>query len=347
MVPLVLVALLSVGVFLRFAKTVTLVVDGRSHEVGTFAGSVGDLLEEEGVRIDEHDVVTPALDTSLTEQTRVQVLLAKEITLLLNGVQRTVYVTGERVEDVLQHVNVRTERSAYLEPSRAAPLEDGDVVVYKEAVAVRLTVDGKTRQVITNDPDVGTMVDQLGIVLRKNDELIPAASTPLSGGMAIKIVRVDVREITQDENVVFGTETRESNEYLQGTRRVIRAGVPGVRRTTYEVRLEDGREVDRRQLRTQVVRQPVDQIVVVGTRPPHTQTGLASWYHRTGMVAAHRTLPFGTNVRVTNLATGESVTVVINDRGPFIDGRVIDLSDDAFAQLAHLGAGTINVRLTW
>jgi uncharacterized protein YabE (DUF348 family) len=341
------VILLGVGAFLRFGKTVTLVVDDRAQEVGTFAGTVGDLLQEEGVRIDRHDEVTPGLEAPLTEAMQVRVLLAKEITLLLNGTQRTVYITGERVEDVLQHVNVRTERNAYLEPSRGATVEDGDVVVYTEAVAVRLTVDGKTRQVITNDTDVGSMLDQLGIVLRKSDELTPAAETPLTGGMAIRIVRVDVREITEEENIAFGTQTRESSEYMQGTRRVIRAGTPGVRRTTYEVRTEDGREVARRELHAQVIRQPVDQIVVVGTRPPHTQSGVASWYHRNGMVAAHQTLPFGTNVRVTNTATGESVTVVINDRGPYIDGRVIDLSDDAFAQLAPLGAGTINVRLTW
>ncbi|HEX6263301.1 MAG TPA: septal ring lytic transglycosylase RlpA family protein, partial [Actinomycetota bacterium] len=44
---------------------------------------------------------------------------------------------------------------------------------------------------------------------------------------------------------------------------------------------------------------------------------------------------------------GRSVWVTIDDRGPYIDGRIIDLSDDAFLQLAPLGAGTINVRITW
>ena len=57
-------------------------------------------------------------------------------------------------------------------------------------------------------------------------------------------------------------------------------------------------------------------------------------------------LPFGTHVTVTNIATGESVVVVINDRGPF-GGRIIDLSDEAFAVLAPLGQGVMQVRLTW
>ena len=54
------------------------------------------------------------------------------------------------------------------------------------------------------------------------------------------------------------------------------------------------------------------------------------------LTAAHRTLPFGTKVRVTNVATGKTVTVRVNDRGPFIDGRVIDVSHAA-ADARHVG----------
>ncbi|GIM83721.1 septal ring lytic transglycosylase RlpA family protein [Salinispora arenicola] len=62
------------------------------------------------------------------------------------------------------------------------------------------------------------------------------------------------------------------------------------------------------------------------------------------MTAAHKTLPFDTRVRVTNPATGTSVTVRINDRGPFVEGRCIDLSRAAFAEIAPLSAGHVEVR---
>jgi rare lipoprotein A len=65
------------------------------------------------------------------------------------------------------------------------------------------------------------------------------------------------------------------------------------------------------------------------------------------MTAAHRTLPFGTVVTVTNLANGRSVNVTINDRGPYIDGRIIDLNDTAFQQIASFDSGVIDVRITW
>ena len=63
------------------------------------------------------------------------------------------------------------------------------------------------------------------------------------------------------------------------------------------------------------------------------------------MTAAHKTLPFGTRVRVTNLGNGKSVTVRINDRGPFVKGRVIDLSLAAAKKLDMVNAGLAQVRL--
>jgi rare lipoprotein A len=63
-----------------------------------------------------------------------------------------------------------------------------------------------------------------------------------------------------------------------------------------------------------------------------------------GMTAAHKTLPFNTRVRVTNLANGTSVVVRVNDRGPFVSGRCLDLARGAFLMIASVNAGVINAR---
>jgi rare lipoprotein A len=85
--------------------------------------------------------------------------------------------------------------------------------------------------------------------------------------------------------------------------------------------------------------------------------GLASFYRHgartangetfnpTELTAAHRTLPFGTRLRVTNVATGQSVTVRINDRGPFIPGRVVDVSHSAAEALGLVDRGITKVKL--
>lgn len=64
------------------------------------------------------------------------------------------------------------------------------------------------------------------------------------------------------------------------------------------------------------------------------------------LAAAHRTLPFGTQVRVQNLGNGRAVVVRINDRGPFVRGRVIDVTKAAAQQLGFIGNGIARVKLT-
>jgi rare lipoprotein A len=73
--------------------------------------------------------------------------------------------------------------------------------------------------------------------------------------------------------------------------------------------------------------------------------GVASYYGASGLTAAHRSLPLGTQVRVTNTANGRSVVVRINDRGPFIRGRSIDLSRSAAHAVGMTDAGLAKVRM--
>lgn len=91
-----------------------------------------------------------------------------------------------------------------------------------------------------------------------------------------------------------------------------------------------------------------------------TEVGVASWYgpgfhgkktangeryNQNALTAAHKLLPFNTDIRVTNLDNGRSVIVRINDRGPFVDNRIIDLSRKAAATIGMIGPGTARVRL--
>ncbi|WP_414730227.1 septal ring lytic transglycosylase RlpA family protein, partial [Zhongshania aliphaticivorans] len=61
--------------------------------------------------------------------------------------------------------------------------------------------------------------------------------------------------------------------------------------------------------------------------------------------AAHRTLPFGSNVKVTNISNSKSVVVRINDRGPFVKGRIVDLSKSAFDAIGNTYSGLIEVEI--
>lgn len=105
-------------------------------------------------------------------------------------------------------------------------------------------------------------------------------------------------------------------------------------------------------------------LVITGCSRRITETGMASYYgvndgfngRKTAngeifntyrLTAAHKTLPFGTVVKVTNLSNGESVKVRINDRGPYIKGRIIDLSAKAAEKLDMTSKGVAQVKLSY
>ena len=94
--------------------------------------------------------------------------------------------------------------------------------------------------------------------------------------------------------------------------------------------------------------------------PTHSLQGVASWYgyphhgritasgrrfNMYELTAAHRTLPIGTRLRVTNLLNGRAVTVTVTDRGPFVKNRVLDLSYAAAREIDMIGPGTAPVQL--
>lgn len=96
--------------------------------------------------------------------------------------------------------------------------------------------------------------------------------------------------------------------------------------------------------------------MISGCVPAMAQSGLASVYaysgektasgekaRPSGLTAAHRTLPFGTRVRVTNKRNGRSVTVRINDRGPFVHGRIIDVTPAAARALGFSGLAPVEI----
>ena len=76
-----------------------------------------------------------------------------------------------------------------------------------------------------------------------------------------------------------------------------------------------------------------------------TQTASGEKFDTNDLTAAHPSLPFGTRLRVTNTATGRSVTVRVNDRGPYVPGRIVDVSHSAADALGMVGKGVANVKL--
>lgn len=233
-------------------------------------------------------------------------------------------------------------------PGEEIPLFSGTRIHIARAHTVIVRVDGNERVLRTQALSVGQALDESAIVLDEDDIVKPGREAFVENGIKVTIIRVRIEEQTVDKPIAFDKKANEDSELSWRKTIVTQKGEKGIARLTYRVSSHDGKEVNRKLLKTETIKEPVTEITTQGTyvKLGKSHTGAASWYAWTGtMAAANPWLPKGSYVKVTNVDNGKSVIVVINDRGPFVPGRIIDLDKVAFQKIASLGAGVINVKM--
>ena len=335
-------ALVAVGtLYLAVQKQVTLVVEGKPHVVHTLGGSVEQVLHSEGIPWTK---VAPPPGTPVADGMTVLVDLGGTAGLpaapAAAPVEPDVWVVAG-ASGSLARAELNSALAGGVGSSRVLDVE--------------VVAAGKDRDVLTNARTVRELLSAMGIQPDDDDHVSPPPSTPLRSGAQVRFERVRFHFRRVRIRIPFETLTDYSTRLPPGQLRVVRAGSPGVLVRVYRARVVDGERVGRVLVSRRVATAPVSEYRLVGGADPEPvreasghQVGEAAWYYAPGdgMTAAHTWLPFGTVVTVTNLDNGRTVTVMINDRGPF-GGRIIDLNEEAFARIAPLGQGVANVRLSW
>jgi rare lipoprotein A len=175
----------------------------------------------------------------------------------------------------------------------------------------------------------------------------PKREVALTPGGQVVVTRVAEADVSVKVVLDYKTQYKDDPSMEKGQESVEQEGVTGLRVDTYTEHRENGRVTSKKLKKSEITKASVPKIIKKGTKIVELDKGGVSWYAGVGtMTAAHKTLPKGTMVEVTNLANGKSVIVRIADRGPFVAGRVLDLSKDAFAAVANLGSGTFTGRIT-
>jgi len=279
---------------------------------------------------------------------------------VFSGASKSVFLSDNNVEFSFQGVTEKTV-GEFLEAQRLTlreketvfpPLETTLVSGMKIFVArtheIAIEADGAKQFFSVHATSVGDALLEAGLTMDEDDIIKPERETFASQNILITITRVKIEEQIVEKAVAFEKKTNEDDELSWRKTVVTQKGEKGLDRLVYRVSTHDGKEVNRKLVRTERVKEPVAEIVTQGTEVKlgKSHRGGASWYAWTGtMAAANPWLPKGSYVKVTNLENGKSVIVVINDRGPFVPGRIIDLDKVAFAKIASVGAGVINVKM--
>lgn len=226
-------------------------------------------------------------------------------------------------------------------------LYGGETIDIARLKKITLAVgEEKSRTVETTRFSAEEAVRDAGVAMASDDFILPSPDAPLSDGMQLSVVRVVVSEDVVREDISFETKETEDDKLGWRVRKVSVKGERGVREKKYRVVSHNGKVMKKTLVSNEVTKDPVTEEVVQGTyvKTGKKSTGQGTWYAFTGtLAAASPWLPLGSYAKVTNRENGKSVVVKINDRGPTGPGRIIDLDKVAFAKIASIGAGVIDV----
>ncbi len=265
---LVLLGLVGGSVaFYAAQKSLTLTVDGQAREVRTYADTVEEVLDEEGLQTQSHDVVLPEPGASVSDGDTVVVTRARPLRLTVDGRSSEVYVTALSVDEALDQLGFRAD-GLIVSASRSERLPlDGMALSISTPKDVTLVADGQQRVVTTTAATVGDLLNEQGITLGPTDGLNMFVTQPLLPLMRLQVFRVQVTEVVETTEIPYRTIETEDPAAIVGDETVTQEGVEGERSTTYRITVVDGVETAREQIATAVTVEPVDELVSVGTKP--------------------------------------------------------------------------------
>jgi len=272
----------------------------------------------------------------------------KKITIDDSGLERQVSTQAENVGAVLAEKNIQLGEIDEVIPGKNTEIFPGMIIFINRPAKVAIQADGKTQEKYTFSKTVSDVLVENNVTLSHLDTIEPPEQTRPRNNLKIVVTRIKTEEITTEESIDFRELEQKDSQVDWGEEKITQAGEKGVKETTYKINYENGEEVSRIKLTSKITRPPVSQIVKIGTRirVGKAESGIASWYNAGLQECASRDFPPGTWLRVTNRTSGKQVFVKVAGYGPLEGtGKLIDLDNKAFKELAPLGQGTAKVKV--
>jgi len=214
-------------------------------------------------------------------------LVWKKVVLELDGQERMLRTRARTVEQLLSEEGITLAPEDEVYPSLTIPLRSGLHIEVKRAVPVRIFADGQEREVRLVPGTVSQALERAGIYLGPLDRVEPPDTGRLiQPGEVIRVIRVEVKTEAVEEEVGYQVIRRQDPGLEVGTTQVIQQGKKGLKRIEYQVTYEDGQEVKREVVKEEMIREPVPQVIVIGTLQEVSRGGHTLRFKQTLWVTA-------------------------------------------------------------
>lgn len=263
-----LLALIVAGGYAVSAhKTVTLTVDGTTVTVATMKSRVIDIVSENGFAVGERDDLFPAADQTVGQDDTIVLRRSRPLQVSLDGQDsREVWTTASTVDEALQQLQMADTAPAAASRGTRVPLSGMSLPVVS-AKTVHINDAGVERTVTLAAPNVAGLLEAAGAPLAQRDEVVPAASAPVTEGMQITVTRNRIEKVT--ERVPLPAPmTRVEDPTLNQSRQIVEdPGAPGTQDVVFAIAKLNGVETGKLPVANVVVTPARPGVLRIGTKP--------------------------------------------------------------------------------
>ena len=259
--------------------------DGQSKGFITKKQTLREALAEAAIKLDRNDRTEPNIDERLVANSyNVNIYRARTV-VVKDGSQLTKIITSYRTgKQIVKQAGIAVRDEDILTLSQSnSPMRDSaaEVLSIKRAVPFNFDFYGKKATSYTQAQTIGEMLAEKHIKMSANDVIVPNKDIKIARGMNVRLYRNGMQTVTVDEDIQFETEQIKDVNRDKGYKEIQTKGVNGKRTVTYEINVQNGVEVSRREINSNIIQQPVKQVEVVGTK-----VSLPAGSHEDWMAAA-------------------------------------------------------------
>jgi len=244
---------------------ITLVVDGQSKNVRTTASTVGGVLKDSGYAVDAHDIVAPAVGTSIHKNSTIVLKQGRLLHLNVDGKQKDVWTTAPTVAEALSQLGYPSSDFVSVSRSKRLPLDPSSIDI-RSPKLVQVIYHGKRTNLTTTARTVGELLAAQHVRVGVHDRVTPAVAAPVTPRLKVWVQYVSTNRVTVRESVAFPVTRQNDSTMYQGDTQVVTAGVPGAANVTYQRVFVDGKLSSSTRVASVQVTAPKAQVEKVGTK---------------------------------------------------------------------------------
>lgn len=235
--------------------------------------TVEKILEDAEIVLSDGDEVSPTLDTKISEAQEIVVSRKNTVNLTVDGKTKEVVIVGGTISDLLKQEGITLGEKQRVNYDLDEYLKDGMEVKISYSSDVKVQCDGETYARETEAATVGDVLAELEITLGEDDRVTPAVTEKITDGMQIVVNRVTFDTLVETEPIECETTYEDDGSIAKGQQQVSVKGENGEKEVTYKVTYVDGNEESREAINETVTKEPVNEVVKVGTKEASSSGG--------------------------------------------------------------------------